>query len=148
MLLLNPPRTAKNLQELTSAVNNRPSGVPGGGSSYERFFGRRPQLLLPRLPKPLSPEEKSMMNEKMAQHRECYRNKYKKNTCLIEYKIEDMVLYFDPKQKTFCKKGKILSSDPPSDQLELRIYLVEFEDGGTRKLNQQWLVPAPAPPTP
>ena len=54
MLLLNPPRTAKNLQELTSAVNNRPSGVPGGGSSYERFFRRRPLLLLPCLPKPLN----------------------------------------------------------------------------------------------
>ena len=58
MLLLNPARTAKSLQELTSAVNNRPAGIPGGGSSYERFFGRRPQLLLPRLPNPLFPEER------------------------------------------------------------------------------------------
>ena len=58
MLFLNPARTAKSLQELTSAVNNRPAGRPGGGLSYERFFGRRPQLLLPRLPNPLSPQER------------------------------------------------------------------------------------------
>ena len=86
------------------------------------------------------------MNKKMAQHRECYWNKYK-NTRLMEYKIEKMVLCFDPKQKTFCKKGKVLSFDPPSDQLGPRNYMIEFEDGGTRRVNQQWLVPAPVPPS-
>ena len=80
----------------------------------------------------------------MAQHRERYRNKYK-NTRLIDYKLGDSVLCFDPKQKQFCKKGKISSFDPPSDQLGPRNFLVEFKDGATRKLNQQWLVPAPTP---
>ena len=80
----------------------------------------------------------------MAQHRERYMIKYK-NTQL---KIEDIVLCFDPKQKQFCKKGKISSFDPPSDQLGPRNFLVEFEDGATRKLNQQWLVPAPMPLSP
>ena len=86
-----------------------------------------------------------MVNEKIAQHRECYRAKYK-NTRLVEYKIEDEVLCFDPKMKSFCKKGKVLSFDPPSDQLGPRNYMIEFEDGGTRRVNQQWLVPAPVPP--
>ena len=102
MLLLNPPRSAKNLQELTSAVNNRPSGVQGGGSTYEIFFRRRPLLLLPCLPKPLTPEEKSLMAEKMAKHREHYRAKYA-HTRLVEYKIDDEVLCFDPKMKSTCK---------------------------------------------
>ena len=64
----------------------------------------------------------------MAQHRERYRNKYK-NTHLIDYKMGDIVLWFDPKQKQFCKRGKILSFDPPSDQLGPRNYFVEFRDG-------------------
>ena len=65
----------------------------------------------------------------------------------MEYKIEDMVLCFNPKQNAFCKKGKVISFDPPSDQVWPGNYLVEFDDGNTRKVNQQWLVPAPAPPT-
>ena len=130
MLLMNPPRSAKNLQKLTSAVNNRPSGVPGGGSSYERFFGRLPLLLLPCLPKPLTPEVKSMMAEKMAKHREGYRAKYA-HTRLVEYKIDDEVLCFDPKMKSFCKEGKVLSYDPtPSDHLGPRNYMIEFKEGG------------------
>ena len=80
----------------------------------------------------------------MAQHREHYRNKYK-NTHLIDYKLGDAVLCFDPKQKQFCKRGKILSFDPSSDQLGPRNFLVEFEDGGTRKQYQQWFDPAPMP---
>ena len=86
------------------------------------------------------------MNEKMAQHREHYQAKYK-NKRLMEYKMEDMVLCFDPKQKSFCKKGKVLSFDPPSDQPGPRNYMIELEDGGTRKVNLQWLVPGPAPTT-
>ena len=83
----------------------------------------------------------------MAKHRERYRKEYT-YTCLIDYKVEDIVLCFDPKQKQFCKKGKILSFDPSSDQLGPRNFLVELEDGGTRKLNHQWLVPAPMPLSP
>ena len=72
-----------------------------------------PLLLLPCLPKPLTPEEKSLMAEKMAKHREGYRAKYA-HTRLVEYKIDDEVLCFDPKMKSFCMEGKALSYDPPA----------------------------------
>ena len=145
MLLLNPPRTAKNIQELTSAINNRPSGVPGGGSSYEKFFERRPLLHLPCLPKPVTPEEKSIITEKMKQHRERYRAKYV-NTRLVDYNLGDEVLIFDPKLKTFSKEGTVHSFDPPpSDSLGPRDYTIQFKEGGTRRVNQQWLIPAPKP---
>ena len=67
----------------------------------------------------------------MAKHRECYRAKYA-HTRLVEYKIDDEVLCFDPKMKSFCKEGKVLSLDPPSDQLGPRNYIIEFKDEGTR----------------
>ena len=83
----------------------------------------------------------------MAQQSERYRNKYK-NTRFIDYKLGDSVLCFDPKQKLFFREGKISSFNPPSDQVGSRNFMVEFEDGASQKLNQQWLVPAtmPLPP--
>ena len=48
------------------------------------------------------------MAEKMAKHRERYRAKYA-NTRLVEYKINDEVLCFDPKMKSFCINKKIYS---------------------------------------
>merc|ERR1711954_371293 len=50
IISLNPPKSPKQLQELIQAVNNRPSGVPGAGCSYQRFYGRTPLLHLPQLP--------------------------------------------------------------------------------------------------
>ena len=71
----------------------------------------------------------------MAKHRERYRAKYA-NTRLVEYKINDEVLCFDPKMKSFCMEGKVLSfNPPPSDQLRPRNYKIEFKEGGTRKAN-------------
>ena len=61
---LNPPRSTKNLQELVQAVNSRRSGVPGAGSSYERFYGRTPLLHLPQLPHRLSQQQQDGMNKK------------------------------------------------------------------------------------
>ena len=81
----------------------------------------------------------------MAKHRECYRAKYA-NTRLVEYKINDEVLCFDPKMKSFCKEGKVLSYNL-SDLLGPRNQIIEFEEGGTRRVNQQWLIPAPVPPS-
>ena len=77
-----------------------------------------------------------MMAEKMAKHRERYRAKYA-NTRLVEYKIDDEVLCFDPKMKSFCKEGKVLSFDHPSDQLGPRNCIIEFKDRGTGRVNQQ-----------
>ena len=54
MLLLNPLRNNKGLQELKQAINSRTSGVPGTGSAYERFFCRKPLLHLPCLPSQLT----------------------------------------------------------------------------------------------
>ena len=61
---LNPPKSTKNLQELVQAVNSRPSGVHGAGSSYERFYGRTPLLHLPQLPHKLSQQQQEDMNKK------------------------------------------------------------------------------------
>ena len=69
MIDLNPPRSTKQLQELVQAVNSRPSGVPGGGTAYERFYGRTPLLHLPQLPHKLSQEQQDSMNKKMEAHR-------------------------------------------------------------------------------
>ena len=85
------------------------------------------------------------MAEKMSKHRERYRAKYL-NTRLVNYNLNDEVLVFDPKMKTFSKEGKVLSFDPlPSDLLWPRDYTIEFKEGGTMRLNQQWLIPAPLP---
>ena len=93
---LNLTRTNRNLQELTQAINSRTSGVCGGGSAYEHFFGRRPLLHLPSLPKQLTPEQKVIMSDKMSKHREKYRAKYY-STRLENYGINDEVLVFTPK---------------------------------------------------
>ena len=66
----------------------------------------------------------------------------------MDYKLDDEVLIFDPKLKKFSKEGKVLSFDrPPSDLLGPRDYTIEFKEGGTRRVNQQWLIPAPVPPS-
>ena len=133
MINLNPPRSNKHLQELVQAINSRPSGVPGGGTAYERFYGRKPLLHLPQLPHKLSQEQKVSMNQKMEAHRERYRNKYK-NTNASVYDINEEVLVFDPKSKNFYRKGHIISFDPPpSDSLGPRDYMMEFDDGHSRK---------------
>ena len=104
-------------------------------------------LHLPCLPKPFTPEEKGIMAEKILKHRDRYRTKYL-NTRLVNYNINDEVLVFDPKMKTFSKEGRILSFDPPpSDLLGPRDYTIEFKEGGTRRVNHQWLIPAPIPAT-
>ena len=109
---LNPPRSSKQLQELVQAVNNRPSGVPGAGCSYQRFYERTPLLHLPQLPHKLSKQQQVEMNKKMELHREKYRCKYK-NTNTTTYDLQEQVLVFDPKAKSFSKRGLINSFDPP-----------------------------------
>ena len=126
------------------AVNSRPSGVPGGGTSFERFYGRTPLLHLPQLPHKLSKQQQDNMNKKMELHRERYRNKYK-NTNATIYDINEKVLVFDQKAKLFSKRGHIHSFDPPpEDSLGPRNGRVQFEDGNIRKVNCQWLIKAPS----
>ena len=134
-LLLNTTRNNKGLQELTQAINSRTSGVPGTGSAYERFFGRKPLLSLPCLPSKLTTEQKERMNQKMSEHRDRYCMKFK-NTRLEQYNINDPVLVFNPRSKNFSKEAKIVSYDPPpSDALGPRDYEVEFKEGGRRRVN-------------
>ena len=84
------------------------------------------------------------MNQKMEAHREKYRSKYK-NTNASVYDINDSVLIFNPKSKMFSRKGDIDSYDPPpSDSLGPRDYMMEFEDGHSRKVNSQGLIKAPS----
>ena len=144
MISLNPFQSPKQLQELIQAINNRPSGVPGAGSAYQRFYGRTPLLHLPQLPHTLSEQEKDSMRKQMELHRERYRCKYK-NTNTNTYKLEEQVLIFDPKAKKFSKKGIIHGYDPPTnDKLGPRNYLIKFEDGLIRKVNCQWVIRAPS----
>ena len=85
------------------------------------------------------------MAEKMSKHRERYKAKYVKTT-LLNYNLNDEVIVFYPKMKTFSKEGKVLFfNPPPSDLLGPRDYTIEFKEGGTRRVNQQWLIPAPVP---
>ena len=141
---LNPPRSSKQLQELVQAVNNRPSGVPGAGCSYQRFYGRTPLLHLPQLPHKLSQQQQEDMNKKMELHREKYRSKYK-NTNTNIYDLNEQVLVFNPKDKLFSKRGHIHSFDPPPrDSLGPRNYQVQFDDGNIRKVNCQWIIRAPS----
>ena len=112
MVSLNPPKSLKQLQELIQAVNNRPSGVPGAGCSYQRFYGRTPLLHLPQLPHKLSQQQQDSMNKQMELHREKYRCKYK-NTNTNTYNLQEQVLVFDPKAKSLSKRGLIHSFDPP-----------------------------------
>ena len=73
------------------------------------------------------------MAEKMSKHQERYRAKYL-NTRLVNYNLNDEVLVFDPKMKTFSKEGRILSfNPPPSDLLGPRDYTIEFKERGTKR---------------
>ena len=55
------------------------------------------------------------------------------------------MLVFDPKLKLFSRDGRIVSYDPPpSDSLGPRDYMIEFEDGNTRKVNNEWIIKAPS----
>ena len=83
------------------------------------------------------------MAQKIEAHRERYRSKYK-NTNVVNYDVGDSVLVFDPKLKLFSREGPIVSFDqPPSDSLGPRDYMIEFEEGNTRKVNSQWIIKAP-----
>ena len=106
-----PTQNHKNLWELTQAINSRTSGVPGAGSAHERFFGRKPLLHLPSLPKQLTPEQKASMSQKMSKHRDKYHMK-NRNTRLENYNIDNPVLVFDPRLKSFLKEAKVVSYDP------------------------------------
>ena len=84
------------------------------------------------------------MNRKMELHREKYRCKYK-NTNTNTYNLQEQVLVFDPKAKSFSKRGLIHSFDPPpKDSLGPRNYQVKFDDGLIRRVNCQWIIRAPS----
>ena len=58
--------------------------------------------------------------------------------------LKNSKLAFDPKLENFSKEGRVVSFDPlPSDGLGPRSYEIEFEEGGKRKINNQWLVKYP-----
>ena len=129
MLELNSTTSDLGLADLVQAFNNREITIHGGGSDYQRLFGRQPLLNLPILPRTLTDEEKAYMISKM----EAYRDKFRldvKNTARNTFNIVDKMLIFNTKNGCFSERGMISNFEPAPDSYGHRHYTVDMERGG------------------
>ena len=83
------------------------------------------------------------MEKRMSDHREKYRCNVRHTNAEL-FEIGELVLTFDQRQKCFSQEGKIVSHNPPPwDGFGPCSYTVEFEEGGSWKINAQWLTKMP-----